>query len=895
MAGFYNLDHKEVIRIKVKKCDGRMQPEYKKFSIDPQITSFDMLRGILARAFEINSDFTISYLARDSEGQAVYLSMLSDWDMDAAFQCAADPCLKLKVDLRPFEEELEDWDVIAPTEIPQHRITSLLDKSIFGTITGTISQNLGKTVTSVKTAIGLKHTDEVIKPLKPPMSDMEFKNYMDSEGFMVRPNDFRLSVFQGGIEPSLRRVAWRHLLNIFPVSMSGQCRFDYMKRKEEEYRKLREEWHVRFKNNTATEEVKYVAGMVKKDVLRTDRCHGFYAGNDENENTLSLFHILVTYALTHPDVSYCQGMSDLASPLLYTQKDEGQAYICFCALMNRLRSNFTIEGNAIMTKFKHLSELLAMYDPPLQAYLAQNNAGDMFFCYRWFLLELKREFPFSDALYVLEVMWATLPPSPPEVELALVDPDYSCKLLSSSPCSPTFTLQHAMYAKLLAMRRVGALHRVARAAIPISSVDPRVSPTSSLSGETPGQIKLKPICFVASLDTSPADIEDKVADFPEVENPMTHSMQMKSNSIDQILQEDSSTENEEEEINDSNFLKGNSHTINNGFRNNKNNVLPIKNAKSQLEAVSIGVEQDKSADYHSTLQSVPVEESTSFNFCTNEDNRSERSWSVNSAVSDCSNDSERQTQFSLSLDSNINNSLELMENLNNLNIADHFKGPVLTAPEKINVLYIKSEVQSGKNDEEASIEPNSGIFQSMKRFLVSPKRKQTSSPEALSSPQSSPKRTGGLSGKHLSSAPVLSPVKEDTPKLTKNLSDTQMSDWKEATESQDSSIDSASVFSGSQGHPLVRDPSKLPQPQDFGSGNPFLMFVCFTLLTQHRDKIIQQRMCYEDIAMYFDRLVRRHDANRVLHQARQLYTEYLRAQQANVEKENDVDELGLSC
>ena len=53
------------------------------------------------------SDYTISYLARDTEGQAVYLSMLSDWDMDAAFQCAADPCLKLKVDLRPFEEGLD--------------------------------------------------------------------------------------------------------------------------------------------------------------------------------------------------------------------------------------------------------------------------------------------------------------------------------------------------------------------------------------------------------------------------------------------------------------------------------------------------------------------------------------------------------------------------------------------------------------------------------------------------------------------------------------------------------------------------------------------------------------------------------------------------------------------
>lgn len=50
------------------------------------------------------SDFTVSYLAKGEGGQNTYLSMLSDWDMDAAFQTASDPYLKLKVDLRPFDD-----------------------------------------------------------------------------------------------------------------------------------------------------------------------------------------------------------------------------------------------------------------------------------------------------------------------------------------------------------------------------------------------------------------------------------------------------------------------------------------------------------------------------------------------------------------------------------------------------------------------------------------------------------------------------------------------------------------------------------------------------------------------------------------------------------------------
>lgn len=47
------------------------------------------------------------------------------------------------------------------------------------------------------------------------------------------------------------------------------------------------------------------------------------------------------------------------------------------------------------------------------------QADDLLFCYRWLLLEMKREFAFDDALRMLEVMWSSLPPSPPTDELPL--------------------------------------------------------------------------------------------------------------------------------------------------------------------------------------------------------------------------------------------------------------------------------------------------------------------------------------------------------------------------------------------------------------------------------------------------------------------------------------------
>lgn len=58
------------------------------------------------------------------------------------------------------------------------------------------------------------------------------------------------------------------------------------------------------------------------------------------------------YSLNHPTTGYCQGMSDLASPLLYTMGDEAQAYICFCSLMDRIKPNFSTDGLAMSLKVK---------------------------------------------------------------------------------------------------------------------------------------------------------------------------------------------------------------------------------------------------------------------------------------------------------------------------------------------------------------------------------------------------------------------------------------------------------------------------------------------------------------------------------------------------------------
>lgn len=74
----------------------------------------------------------------------------------------------------------------------------------------------------------------------------------------------------------------------------------------------------------------------------------------------------------------------------------------------------------------------------------------------------------------------------------------------------------------------------------------------------------------------------------------------------------------------------------------------------------------------------------------------------------------------------------------------------------------------------------------------------------------------------------------------------------------------------------TRQPPKMPSPETLGGGNPFLMFLCLTLLLQHRDHIMKNRMDYNETAMYFDKMIRKHNVIRVLGHARQMYSNYLK-------------------
>ncbi|KAG8637061.1 TBC1 domain family member 15 isoform X2 [Manihot esculenta] len=143
------------------------------------------------------------------------------------------------------------------------------------------------------------------------------------------------------------------------------------------------------------------------DVVRTDRTLVFY---ENHENLSKLWDILAVYSWIDTDVGYCQGMSDLCSPMIMLLEDEADAFWCFERLMRRLRGNFrcTESSVGVETQLNSLASITQVIDPKLHQHLDALGGGDYLFAFRMLMVLFRREFSFCDSLYLWEVQFRNL-------------------------------------------------------------------------------------------------------------------------------------------------------------------------------------------------------------------------------------------------------------------------------------------------------------------------------------------------------------------------------------------------------------------------------------------------------------------------------------------------------
>ncbi|KAJ0909951.1 putative Rab-GTPase-TBC domain-containing protein [Helianthus annuus] len=135
-----------------------------------------------------------------------------------------------------------------------------------------------------------------------------------------------------------------------------------------------------------------------KDYEHLEACRIFHASR--------LVAILEAYALHDPEIGYCQGMSDLLSPIIAVMTEDHEAFWCFVGFMRKARHNFRLDETGIRRQLSRVSKIIKSKDSHLYKHLEKVQAEDCFFVYRMVVVLFRRELSFEQTICLWEVMWA---------------------------------------------------------------------------------------------------------------------------------------------------------------------------------------------------------------------------------------------------------------------------------------------------------------------------------------------------------------------------------------------------------------------------------------------------------------------------------------------------------
>ncbi|XP_030532258.1 rab GTPase-activating protein 22 isoform X2 [Rhodamnia argentea] len=135
-----------------------------------------------------------------------------------------------------------------------------------------------------------------------------------------------------------------------------------------------------------------------KDYDHLEPCRIFHAAR--------LVAVLEAYAVYDPEIGYCQGMSDLLSPIITVIAEDHEAFWCFVSFMRKARHNFRLDEVGIRKQLNIVSKIIKSKDSHLYRHLEKLQAEDCFFVYRMVVVLFRRELTFEQTICLWEVMWA---------------------------------------------------------------------------------------------------------------------------------------------------------------------------------------------------------------------------------------------------------------------------------------------------------------------------------------------------------------------------------------------------------------------------------------------------------------------------------------------------------
>lgn len=267
------------------------------------------------------------------------------------------------------------------------------------------------------------------EPRGVPLSLSVWKDSFNEQGVLLDPMVIRQAIFSGGIEMDARADVWPFLLGFYNWRSSKVEREEHVRKMQAAYGALKAKW-TSLQVAAKAEDAKSLAEeegavekdrrkrvskphafyleieeQITKDIVRTDRILDLYK-QDDAPATLLMGTLLNVYATYNNNITYCQGMSDFLSPIIYTigVEDESLVFWCFESLMRRIEGNFRIDQSGIRAQLAKLKKLMEVADKEL-ADLFLESDPDYYSCFRWVLVHFKREFPFESISRLWEVLW----------------------------------------------------------------------------------------------------------------------------------------------------------------------------------------------------------------------------------------------------------------------------------------------------------------------------------------------------------------------------------------------------------------------------------------------------------------------------------------------------------
>jgi hypothetical protein len=126
--------------------------------------------------------------------------------------------------MKPFEESVDDWDVLGCADVVH---TQVPESKPQNRLPGLILNQVEKTFNMVQRALNLVEEQQppiCDYPPRTPLTDAEFRNFLDPVGQVVRSRDLRMAIYYGGIEPSLRYVSWLETGNTNWIALSADTK-----------------------------------------------------------------------------------------------------------------------------------------------------------------------------------------------------------------------------------------------------------------------------------------------------------------------------------------------------------------------------------------------------------------------------------------------------------------------------------------------------------------------------------------------------------------------------------------------------------------------------------------------------------------------------------------------